>query len=274
MANKKALLMVHFGTTHDDTRELTINKMNKKFSKKFTDYDFYEAYTSRIILKKLKDRDFLKDNPIKALEKIVANGYKELIVQSSHVILGIEYDNVVEEINLFKDQFESIKIGKPLLSTLEDYKKIAETLIKYYVPKEKKHALVLVCHGTDSPMGAAYPMLEYIFNDMDHENVFVVSTKTYPLMENLLKKLKKNGIKEVSLAPFMFVAGEHAKNDMAIDYKEELEENGFIIKDIFLKGLGEFDEIQDIFLEHLEKELNEKEENIAEFKKKYTEKYL
>lgn len=93
-------------------------------------------------------------------------------------------------------------------------------------------------------------------------------------MENLLKKLKKNGIKEVSLAPFMFVAGEHAKNDMAIDYKEELEENGFIIKDIFLKGLGEFDEIQDIFLEHLEKELNEKEENIAEFKKKYTEKYL
>lgn len=141
MANKKALLMVHFGTTHDDTRELTINKMNKKFSKKFTDYDFYEAYTSRIILKKLKDRDFLKDNPIKALEKIVANGYKELIVQSSHVILGIEYDNVVEEINLFKDQFESIKIGKPLLSTLEDYKKIAETLIKYYVPKEKNMLL-------------------------------------------------------------------------------------------------------------------------------------
>ena len=272
MKNKNALFMVHFGTTHDDTRELTINAMNKKFQEEFKEYDFFEAYTSRIILKKLKDRDFIKEHPLKALENIVEKGYENIIVQSSHVIPGIEYENLLQELAQFSEKFKSIKVGKPLLYNVNDYKKIVEALAEDYVPKNKKEALVLVCHGTDSPVGASYAMIEYVFDEYGYENVYVVSTKEYPLMDTLIKKLKKDGIEEITMAPFMFVAGEHAKNDMAVDFKEELEEEGFKVNKVILKGLGEFETILNIFLEHLKAAIEDKGESLADFKKKYTEK--
>ena len=408
--SKKALFMVHFGTTHNDTKELTIDKMNKKFADEFKDYNLFTAYTSRIVLKKLKDRgealstpirvlnsladqgyeellvqtshiipgieyenlvrevnsfsnkfksikigkpllyyidDYkkcvealadeyvpknkkealvlvchgtdsplatsyamieyvfdeygydnafvvctkayplmgtllkkLKDRgevfstPIRVLNSLADQGYEELLVQTSHIIPGVEYENLVREVNSFSNKFKSIKIGKPLLYYIDDYKKCVEALADEYVPKNEKEALVLVCHGTDSPLATSYSMIEYVFDEYGYDNVFVVCTKAYPLMDTLIKKLKKAGIEEVRLAPFMFVAGEHAKNDMAITYKKELEENGFKVNQVVLKGLGEFDAIQNIFLNHLKKAIEKDDEDIADFKKEYSEKYL
>lgn len=272
-SNKKGLLIVHFGTTHDDTREKTLNRMNKKFAEEFKDYDFFEAYTSRIVVKKLRNRDFYKTVPTKILEELVEKGYKELIVQTSHIIEGIEYTSLINEIQEFADKFDSIKIGKPLLNSISDYKIVIETLAEEYVPKDKKEALVLVCHGTDAPIGSTYPMIEYVFDDCNYENVFVVTTKAYPLIDSLIRKLNKRGIKEVRMAPFMFVAGEHAKNDMAITYREELEENGIKVNDVILKGLGEFEGIQELFLSHLKEAINNKKSNIYDFKKNYAIKY-
>jgi len=272
--SKKALLMVHFGTTHNDTKILTIDKMNDKFADEYKDYDQFYAYTSRIVLKRLKDRGDIFNNPIRILNVIADQGYDELLVQTSHIIPGIEYENLVREVNSVSNRFKSIKIGKPLLYYIDDYKKCVEALADEYVPKNKKEALVLVCHGTDSPLATSYAMIEYIFDEYGYDNVFVVCTKAYPLIDTLVKKLKKAGIEEVRLAPFMFVAGDHAKNDMAIRYKEELEENGFKVNQVILKGLGEFDAIQNIFLEHLKFAIEKDDEDIADFKKEYTEKYL
>jgi len=272
--SKKALFMVHFGTTHNDTKELTIDKMNKKFADEFKDYDLFTAYTSRIVLKRLKDRGEVFSTPIRVLNSLADQGYEELLVQTSHVIPGIEYENLVREVNSFSNKFKSIKIGKPLLYYIDDYKKCVEALADEYVPKNKKEALVLVCHGTDSPLATSYAMIEYVFDEYGYDNVFVVCTKAYPLMDTLLKKLRKNGIEEVRLAPFMFVAGEHAKNDMAVTYKEELEKNGFKVNQVILKGLGEFDAIQNIFLNHLKSAIEKDDEDIADFKKEYSAKYL
>ena len=272
--SKKALFMVHFGTTHNDTRELTIDKMNKKFADEFKDYDLFTAYTSRIVLKRLKDRGENYSTPLRVLNALADQGYEELLIQTSHVIPGIEYENLVREVNSFSNKFKTVKIGKPLLYYIDDYKKCVEALADEYVPKNKKEALVLVCHGTDSPLATSYAMIEYVFDEYGYDNVFVVCTKAYPLMDTLIKKLKKAGIEEVRLAPFMFVAGEHAKNDMAVTYKEELEENGFKVNAVLLKGLGEFDAIQNIFLNHLKLAIEKDDEDIADFKKEYTEKYL
>ena len=272
--SKKALLMVHFGTTHDDTRELTIDKMNEKFADEFKEYVQFTAYTSRIILKRLKDRGEIYNNPIRILNVIADQGYDELLVQTSHIIPGIEYENLVREVNSVSNRFKSIKIGKPLLYYIDDYKQCVQALADEYVPKNKKEALVLVCHGTDSPLATSYAMIEYVFSDCGYDNVFVVCTTAYPLMDSLIKKLKKAGIEEITLAPFMFVAGEHAKKDMAVTYKEELEENGFKVNQVILKGLGEFDAIQNIFLNHLKLAIEKDDEDIAKFKKEYTNKYL
>ncbi len=274
MNKKKAIFIVHFGTTHDDTREKTLSKMNKKFAEEFQDYDFFEAYTSRIVIKKLRNKDFYRETPVKILKELVEKDYKEVIVQTSHIIAGYEYDSLVREIKEFSNNFDVIKIGKPLLNSVKDYEKIVGILAEEYVPKNKKEALVFVCHGTDSYVGSSYPMIEYVFDDFGYENVYTVSTKGYPLMGNLLKKLKKNNIETVNLAPFMFVAGEHAKNDMAVDYKNELEENGIKVNQVIMKGLGEFDEIQDIYLSHLKRAIKLKEDPIAKFKREYEEKYI
>lgn len=272
--SKKALFMVHFGTTHNDTKEFTIDKMNKKFSEEFKDYDMFSAYTSRIVLKKLKDRGENYSTPIKILEFLSDQGYEELIVQTSHIIPGIEYENLVREVKSFSNKFKILKIGKPLLYYIDDYKKCVEALANIYVPENKKEALVFVCHGTDSPIATSYSMIEYVFDEYGYENVFVVCTKAYPSMTTLLKKLKKNGIQQVRLAPFMFVAGEHAKNDMAITYKNELEKNGFKVNQVILKGLGEFDDILNIFLDHLKIAIEKDDEDIADFKREYSKKYL
>ncbi len=274
MNNKKAIFVVHFGTTHDDTREKTLNEMNKKFVEEFKEYDFFEAYTSRIVVKKLRNRDFYKQTPIQVLKELVDKGYKEILIQTSHIIAGYEYESLVKEVQKFSKNFDVVKIGKPLLNSVSDYKKVVEILAEEYVPKGKNEALVFVCHGTDSYVGSAYPMIEYVFDEQGYGNVYVVSTKAYPLMETLLKKLKKNNIENVNLAPFMFVAGEHAKNDMAIDYKNELEENGIKVNKVIMKGLGEFKAIQEIFLSHLKKSLKEKEDPIGKFKREYEERYL
>ena len=113
--SKKALFMVHFGTTHNDTKELTIDKMNKKFADEFKDYDLFTAYTSRIVLKRLKDRGEVFSTPIRVLNSLADQGYEELLVQTSHIIPGVEYENLVREVNSFSNKFKSIKVGKPLL---------------------------------------------------------------------------------------------------------------------------------------------------------------
>ena len=111
--SKKALFMVHFGTTHNDTKELTIDKMNKKFADEFKDYDLFTAYTSRIVLKRLKDRGEVFSTPIRVLNSLSDQGYEELLVQTSHVIPGIEYENLVREVNSnFPARISRIKLVK------------------------------------------------------------------------------------------------------------------------------------------------------------------
>ena len=62
--DKAALLMVHFGTTHDDTRALTIDAINAKAQAAFPELKFQEAYTSRIIIRRLKERGTTKLTPL------------------------------------------------------------------------------------------------------------------------------------------------------------------------------------------------------------------
>lgn len=78
--------------------------------------------------------------------------------------------------------------------------------------------------------------------------------ESFPELKNVMAKLKIAGKKKVALMPFMLVAGDHAKNDMAGEedsWKSELEEEGYEVRAI-LKGLGEFAGIRKIFLEHIE----------------------
>ncbi|MBK5720378.1 sirohydrochlorin cobaltochelatase [Dysgonomonas sp. Marseille-P4677] len=245
--DKLAILMVHFGTTHDDTRKLTIDIINEKVKKEFPNIELREAYTSRIIIKRLNDRGVLKKNPLDALKQLHNDGYTHILVQATTIINGVEMESLNKDVEEVNSLFKDIRIGDPLLYSPLDYKNVIDILTEN---NDKKIAYVWVGHGTYDATTAQYAMLDYMLKSEGHSNFFVGTIEGYPEFDDTLKQLKTSGLKKVKLIPFMFVAGEHAKNDIAEDWKNDLEKEGFEVK-ISLEGLGENIQIQNLYISHL-----------------------
>lgn len=250
---KKAILVVSFGTSYKETREKTIEACEKKIKEAFKDYDFFRAFTSNMIIRKLKNRDNIHiENPIEALERLHKEGYKEVVVQTLHIICGEEYTKLKEQINSYNDKFEKIVLGRPLLTQINDYKETIEAL-KLQIPNlENDEAVVFMGHGTEHEAHSAYPALDYMLKQ-DNIKAYVGTVEGYPEIDEVIVNLKKDKISKVILMPFMLVAGDHAINDMAGDEEDSwnkiLKENGFKTE-VFLKGLGENEGIQNKFVKH------------------------
>lgn len=108
---------------------------------------------------------------------------------------------------------------------------------------------VLVCHGSAKDKNTHYTMLDYVFRDSNHDNWAVATIEGFPTQAILIKHLKANGVKKVNLIPFMFVAGEHVHKDIAENWKKALESVGIKSK-VFTRGIGEYDNILDIYVNH------------------------
>ncbi len=250
---KKAILVVSFGTSYKETREKTIGACEQKIKDGLKGYDFYRAFTSNMIIRKLKNRDGIEiENPIQALDRLYKEGYNEVVVQTLHIICGEEFNKLKEQVETYKDKFGKIVLGRPLLSKIDDYKDTVEA-IKYQIPEMgENEAVVFMGHGTFHESHATYPALEYMMRDAGI-NAYVGTVEGYPELNQVINRLKENNIKTVNLMPFMLVAGDHAINDMAGDdedsWKTILEEDEFDVK-IHLQGLGENPYIQEKFMEH------------------------
>ena len=250
---KKAILVVSFGTSYHETRKKTIEACENKIKESFKDYDFYRAFTSGMIINKLKKRDnMFIDNPSEALEKLYNAGYKEVVVQSLHIICGDEYNKLKDMVAQYEDKFDKISIGRPLLTYIDDYRETVEAVKKDLDKMDIDEAVVFMGHGTEHESHSSYPAIEYMFRDYGI-NAFVGTVEGYPELEQVIKKLKNRNIKTVDLLPFMLVAGDHAINDMASDeedsWKTILEKEGFNVK-AHVKGLGENQYIQEKFKNH------------------------
>lgn len=256
---KTAILMVHFGTTFDDTRALTIDAINHKASETFPDYTVIEAYTSRIVMNRLKKRGVVKPTPREALLRLAADGYERVIVQSTNVIDGVEAESLRDEVEYMTPFFKDIRIGRPLLYSTEDCEKVAAILAGRYndILKVKKSAVVLVGHGTETPATAIYSQMDYIFKASGNSSMLVSTIEGYPTFDTTLKSLISAKFKEVTLVPFMFVAGDHARNDIAGEWTEALTESGFKVESV-MEGLGQIPEIQDIYINHIRQALADK----------------
>lgn len=136
---------------------------------------------------------------------------------------------------------------------MDDYKKAIHAVMAETELSDGE-MLVFMGHGTDHHANSAYPTLEYTFHALGYSQVLVGTVESFPDLKNVMAKLKIAGKKNVALMPFMLVAGDHAKNDMAGEedsWKSELEDEGYEVR-VILKGLGEFSGIRKIFLEHIE----------------------
>lgn len=246
---KGAVLVVHFGTTYDDTRALTIDAINAKMRETFPGVEVREAWTSRIILRKLKSRGVEKLNPTEALIKLHEEGYTHILVQSTNIIEGTEMKELRREVESLSLNFKDIRVGNPLLYAPEDYAIVVKSVCAAMDGAHKGGQKVLVGHGTPDPATASYAMFDYMLKSEGHADYHVGTVEGYPAFDDALRLLKSGKVKTVTLAPLMFVAGDHARNDIAGEWKEELEKKGYKVN-LYLKGLGENPDVQDLFIAH------------------------
>lgn len=255
MREKKAILVVSFGTSYDESRAKTIDVIEREIQEEFPQYCIYRAWTSKMIIRHILKRDGVKlNNVCEAMEQMRADGITRLIVQPTHIINGVENDIMKAEVLQFKESFEEIRFGTPLLTTTEDNKKVIQAVMEIYPALGSQEAFVWMGHGTTHYANTVYAALDYTFKDMGYRNVYMGTVEAYPGIETVLKQLGETAVRKVHLAPFMVVAGDHANNDMAGDeedsWKTILTKAGYQVE-CHIKGLGEYPGIRNIYLEHL-----------------------
>lgn len=253
-STEKVVLAVSFGTSYDETREKTIGAVEKALQTAFPEYEVRRAFTSNIIKDILAERDIMVDDVKEAMDRLVSDGVKDVIIQPLHVMNGFEYDDAIEEITPYQDKFDSFKVGQPLLIADEDYAAVADALVDdnaSYAADDT--ALVFMGHGTEHASNATYAKLQSVLTEKGYENIFIGTVEAEPSLEDMIEMVKETSAKKVVLLPLMVVAGDHATNDMAGDeedsWKSEFTAAGFEVEAV-LKGLGEYKAIQDIYVQH------------------------
>ena len=99
------LLVVSFGTSFNDSRVADIKGIEDALQAAYPDWSVRRAFTAQIIINHIQARDGEKiDNMTQALDRAVANGVKNLVVQPTHLMHGAEYDEMCEAIEAYKDQ--------------------------------------------------------------------------------------------------------------------------------------------------------------------------
>lgn len=247
--NKQGILVVSFGTTHIEAEEKSILAVEKKIACRYQEAFIYRAYTSGMIRKILAKRA----TPVLAIDEALAqmekDGVTDVFVQPTHLIYGEEYEKIVCAVEENKGKFTHISMGLPLLGDVKDMKEVAHILQEEY-PLQSSEGLVLMGHGTKHYCNTVYAAMEYVCQEQGFENMFVGTVEAYPELDIVIRKLKEAKIKKVILLPFMLVAGDHAKNDMAGEdtssWKSRFQQEGFDVQ-IELKGLGEYTKIQEMY---------------------------
>jgi len=278
------LLVVSFGTSFNDSRVADIKGIEDALQAANPDWSVRRAFTAQIIINHVQARDGEAiDNMDQALERAVANGVKNLVIQPTHLMHGAEYDELMDAVEAYKDQFETVKVAEPLLGEVgtdatvinEDKAAVAEAITATAVEtagydsldaaKEAGVAFVFMGHGTSHTAKVSYSQMQTQMSELGYDNVFIGTVEGEPeetACEAVIEAVAEAGYTKVVLRPLMVVAGDHANNDMAGDeedsWKSMFTASGkFESVDTQVSGLGSISEIQDIYVAHTAAVINE-----------------
>ncbi len=254
--DRQAILVVSFGTSYAETRAKTIDAVEAEISAAYPGYAIRRAFTSKMIIKVLRQRDnMIVDTPEEALKKLYEEGYSTVVVQPLHIINGSEYHDTIRICEKYRRGFHRFSVGAALLSTTQDYRQVIDIMLQHAPELKEDEALLLMGHGSVHSSNAAYPALDYTFKQTGNSHVHVGTVEGYPELPEVLEMMAPYGYKKVYMMPLMLVAGDHAQNDMAGDeedsWKTILEQNGYKAEPILI-GMGEMPEIRKMYVAHLE----------------------
>ena len=271
------ILVVSFGTSFNDSRVADIKGIEDALQEAYPDWSVRRAFTAQIIINHVQARDGeYIDNMDQALERAVANGVKNLIVQPTHLMHGAEYDELVEAVEAYKEQFETVKIAEPLLGEVgtdatvvnDDKKAVAKALTGEAVKdagyeslqaaKEDGVLFVFMGHGTSHTAKVSYSQMQAQMSELGYDNVFIGTVEGEPeetSCEAVIDAVSEAGYTKVILRPLMVVAGDHANNDMAGEDEDSwlsmFNASGkFDSVEAQITGLGSIDAIKDIYVAH------------------------
>jgi len=277
------LLVVSFGTSFNDSRVEDIKGIEDALAEAFPDWSVRRAFTAQIIINHVQARDDEHiDNMQQALDRAVANGVKNLVVQPTHLMHGAEYDEMVEAIDEYKDKFESVAIAEPMLGEVgsdatainEDKAAVAQAVTDAAVKSagydsmeaaaEDGTAFVFMGHGTSHTANVTYNQMQTQMEELGFTNAFIGTVEGEPedtACDVVIDKVKDAGFKKVVLRPLMVVAGDHANNDMAGDdedsWKSMFEASGeFDEIDCQIEGLGRIDAVEQLYVEHTQEAID------------------
>ena len=271
------LLVVSFGTSFNDSRAKDIKGIEDALQAAYPDWSVRRAFTAQIIINHVQARDGEKiDNMEQAMERAVANGVKNLVVQPTHLMHGAEYDEMMEMIDSYRDKFESVAVAEPLLGEVgndatvinSDKEDVAKAVTAEAVQTagyesltaaaEDGTAFVFMGHGTSHTAKVSYSQMQTTMQTLGYDNVFIGTVEGEPeetSCENVIEAVKAAGYTKVVLRPLMVVAGDHANNDMAgpdeDSWLSQFNASGdFASVDCQIAGLGEIDAIQQQYVAH------------------------
>ena len=271
------LLVVSFGTSFNDSRVKDIKGIEDALQAAYPDWSVRRAFTAQIIINHVQARDGEKiDNMQQAMDRAVANGVKNLVVQPTHLMHGAEYDEMMEMIDSYRDKFETVAVAEPLLGEVgsdasvinEDKEAVAKAVTAAAVKDagydsldaaaEDKVAFVFMGHGTSHTAKVSYSQMQTTMQTLGYDNVFIGTVEGEPeatACENVIEAVKAAGYTKVVLRPLMVVAGDHANNDMAGEdadsWLSQFQAAGaFDSVDCQIAGLGEIDAIQQLYIDH------------------------
>ena len=256
---KKAILVVSFGTSHEDTRKVTIDAIEETIGAAFPQYRIYRAWTSKMIIAKLKKRDGIIIHTVKeAMEQMIADGIREVAVQPTHILDGIENNIMKEEVLSYKESFDKIAFGTPLLADSKDESQAINAVTTEFSDLKETEALVFMGHGTSHTANVTYDQMQTQMENLGLKNAFIGTVEGKPedtACDKVIEKVKEAGYKNVVLRPLMVVAGDHANNDMAGDdedsWKSQFVASGNFDKvDCQIEGLGRIEAVEKLYVEH------------------------
>lgn len=259
---KTGILLVSFGSSYPETRA-TFTHIEEEVKAAFPGQEIRWAFTSKFIRKKLRRRGEQIDSPAEALAKMGEEGFQKVAVQSLHVIPGEEYENLKKTVEAFSGMpkgIEEAKLGAPLLYHHKDMEALAAVLVRN-LPEEigAKDAVVFMGHGTQHMANVYYPGMQYYLSQKN-PNVFLATVEGYPELNEVMEKLEQRKWRKVYLLPFMTIAGDHARNDMAGEesdsWQSQLEAKGYQVEAV-LRGMADEKEVVQIWIEHLKEVLED-----------------
>ena len=253
---EKAILVTSFGTSWNDSRNITIGGIENALREAYPDYQIRRAFTAGIVTDKLAERDgIVIDSFETALKRAAADGIRELIVQPTHLMAGYEYEDLAKTVEEYADTFDTLTLADPLLTEKEDFTAVAEAAraaTRQYDDGET--AIVFMGHGTAAKANAVYQTMQDTFAALGYVNYYVGTVEAEPSCEDVLKALEGKNYKKVILRDLMVVAGDHANNDMADPENPEswysrFTEAGYEVTAV-LQGLGQIYEVQELYVAH------------------------